>query len=174
MFSPIDDATRTRMLEAHAKAAAVLGQMGRKLSPRMLLLSALVATGVTLFLLASAPAALQHMAGLRGYTRWAASVFSLLLGLEFGTLLIPALTYLMEHTSDSIRGRIFSLLFMVVNGVTAVPVLLTAALSDWFGISHVIAALGVLLVATGLFMGSYAKRFIPAASPEAESAVPSG
>ena len=91
------------------------------------------------------------------------SGFSLLLGLEFGALMIPALTYLMENTSDSVRGRIFAMLFMVVNGVTAVPVLLTAALSDWFGISRVIAALGVLLAGTGVFMARYSSRVFAAA-----------
>ena len=55
--------------------------------------------------------------------------------------MIPALSYLMESTSDRVRGRIFSLLFMVVNGFTALPVLLTAALSDWLGINRVIGAL---------------------------------
>jgi MFS family permease len=147
-------------------AAGVLGQLGRNLSPPTVLVTALFATGLTLFLLATAPAVIQQVEALRIYTRWVGSVFSLLLGMEFGALLIPALTYLMEHTSDSIRGRIFALLFMVVNGVTAVPVLLTAVLSDWFGINHVIGALGVLLAGTGLFMARYARRvFASAAQP---------
>jgi MFS family permease len=144
-------------------SAAVLGQLGRKLSPPALLVGALAATGATLFLLASAPYAMRHLVELRAYTRWGGSAFSLLLGLEFGALLIPALTYLMENTSDSVRGRIFAMLFMVVNGVTAVPVLLTAALSDWFGISRVIAALGVLLAGTGIFMARYSSRVFAAA-----------
>jgi MFS family permease len=144
-------------------SAAVLGQLGRKVSPPALLVGALAATGVTLFLLASAPYAMRHLVELRAYTRWGGSAFSLLLGLEFGALMIPALTYLMENTSDSVRGRIFAMLFMVVNGVTAVPVLLTAALSDWFGISRVIAALGVLLAGTGVFMARYSSRVFAAA-----------
>ena len=139
-------------------SAAALGQLGRRVRPPTLLVSALGATGLTLVLLASAPYAMRHFEELRSYTRWFASGFSLLLGLEFGALLIPALTYLMEHTEDSVRGRIFSLLFMVVNGVSAVPVLLTAALSDWLGISRVIGALGVLLAGTGIFMARYARR----------------
>jgi MFS family permease len=147
-------------------SAAVLGQLGRKISPPTLLVSALAATGVTLVLLATAPALLRQFEELRAYARWAGSAFSLLLGLEFGALLIPALTYLMENTSDSVRGRVFALLFMVVNGVTALPVLLAAVLSDWFGINHVIGALGVLVAGTGVFMARYAKRvFATARSP---------
>ncbi|MBJ7601049.1 MAG: hypothetical protein DLM67_24990 [Candidatus Nephthysia bennettiae] len=139
-------------------AAAALGQLGRKISPPTLLVTALAATGLTLVLLATAPAVLLQFEELRAYARWAGSAFSLLLGLEFGALLIPALTYLMENTTDSTRGRVFALLFMVVNGVTAVPVLLTAVLSDWFGINHVIGALGVLVAGTGVFMARYARR----------------
>jgi MFS family permease len=147
-------------------AAAALGQLGRKISPPRLLVGALAATGLTLVLLATAPAILRQFEDLRAYTRWAGSAFSLLLGLEFGALLIPALTYLMENTPDSIRGRIFALLFTVVNGVSALPVLLTAALSDWLGINHVIGALGVLVAGTGVFMARYARRvFAGAAEP---------
>jgi MFS family permease len=108
----------------------------------------------------------MHFEQLRVYTRWAGSAFSLLLGLEFGALLIPALTYLMEHTPDSIRGRIFALLFTAVNGVSALPILVTAALSDWLGINHVIGALGVLVAGTGVFMARYARRvFAEAGEP---------
>jgi hypothetical protein len=64
--------------------------------------------------------------------------------------MIPAITYLMESTSDEIRGRIFALLYMVINGVTAVPVLVAAALSDTIGIAHVIGGLGVLLLGGGV------------------------
>ena len=114
---------------------------------------------------ASVPAMLRHVEALHAYTRWVSAGFSLLLGLEFGVLMIPALSYLMENTSDGVRGRIFSLLFMVVNGVTAVPVLLTAALSDWFGINRVIAGLGLLLVAAGGLVVRYARRVFEAGAP---------
>ena len=108
---------------------------------------------------------MRHLDAPHTLTRWVAAGFSLLLGLEFGVLMIPALSYLMEHTSDGLRGRIFSLLFMVVNGVTAVPVLLTAALSDWFGINRVIAGLGLLLVAAGALVVRYARRVFEAGAP---------
>jgi dipeptide/tripeptide permease len=56
----------------------------------------------------------------------------------------------METTSDEIRGRIFALLYMVINGVTALPVLAAAALSDTIGTAHVIGGLGGLLITGGL------------------------
>jgi len=143
-------------------SAATLGQLGRRLSASRLLVGALVATGLTLVLLAVVPALLTHLTAVRPHTRWFGSGFSFLLGLEFGLLVIPALSYLMEHTSDSVRGRIFSLLFMVINGVTALPVLLTAALSDLLGINRVVAGLGFLLIATGLIVARYARRVFAA------------
>jgi MFS family permease len=139
-------------------SAAALGQVGRRFEPGGLLTAALVATGLTLVMLAVVPAITRDAASLRPFTRWIGATFSLLLGLEFGALMIPAVSYLMENTSDDLRGRIFSLLFMVVNGVTAVPVLLTAALSDWLGIERVIAGLGVLLAGAGLAVATSARR----------------
>jgi MFS family permease len=101
---------------------------------------------------------MREFAGLRDWTRVVGAVFAFALGLEFGSLMIPSLTYLMEHTADEVRGRIFSLLYMVINGVTAVPVLIAAALSDELGINHVIGALGVLLVLMGVGVAGVARR----------------
>ena len=61
-------------------------------------------------------------------------------------------------SEDAVRGRIFSLLYMVINGVTAVPVLIAAALSDTLGINHVIGALGALLALTGVAVAGLAQR----------------
>ena len=55
-----------------------------------------------------------------------------------------------ESTSDEIRGRIFSLLYMVINGATAIPVLAAAALADIIGTAHVIGGMGALLIAGGV------------------------
>jgi MFS family permease len=87
---------------------------------------------------------------LQTHNRITAAAFSFLLGVEFGAIMIPAITHLMESTSDEIRGRIFALLYMVINGVTAVPVLVAAALSDTIGTAHVIGGLGALLVGGGV------------------------
>ncbi len=145
-------------------SAVILGQLGRDINRAWLLVGGLVATGLTLLLMAAVPGFFRDAPQLRVAARWVGAVFSLLLGLEFGALLIPSLTYLMENTEDSVRGRIFALLFMVVNGVTAVPVLLAAALSDYFGINRVIAGLGLLLAGTGLALARYATRAFGAGS----------
>jgi MFS family permease len=139
-------------------SAVLLGQFGRHWPKGRLLIAGLVATGVTLIVLAGAPSAMRDFSGLREQTRVFGAAFSFVLGLEFGALMIPSVTYLMENTADKMRGRIFSLLYMVINGVTAVPVLVAAALSDAFGINHVIGALGALLALTGVAVAGLAQR----------------
>jgi MFS family permease len=142
-------------------SAAAIGQHGRRLGPAQLLVGGLVAMGLTLVVLAVVPVLILSPAqGDEGIVRAFAVTISLLLGLEFGALMIPALAYLMEHTSDRVRGRIFALLFMVVNGVTALPVLIAAALSDWLGITKVVAGLGVLLVVAGFFLANRAHSLL--------------
>jgi MFS family permease len=131
-------------------SAVLLGQFVRHVDRSRLLAGSLVANGLTMLALAAVPQAMAHFPDLQVHNRITAATFSFLLGVEFGAIMIPAITYLMESTSDEIRGRIFALLYMVINGVTAVPVLVAAALSDTIGIAHVIGGLGVLLLGGGV------------------------
>jgi dTMP kinase len=131
-------------------SAVLLGQFVRHVDRTRLLAWSLVANGLTMLALAAVPQAMAHFPDLQVHNRITAATFSFLLGVEFGAIMIPAITYLMESTSDEIRGRIFALLYMVINGVTAVPVLVAAALSDTIGIAHVIGGLGVLLLGGGV------------------------
>jgi MFS family permease len=130
-------------------SAVLLGQFVRNIDRSRLLIGSLIANGLTMLALAAVPQAMTQLPDLRVHARITGAAFSLLLGIEFGAIMIPAITYLMESTSDEIRGRIFALLYMVINGVTALPVLAAAALSDTIGTAHVIGGLGVLLVAGG-------------------------
>jgi len=144
-------------------SAVVLGQFLRNVERSRVLIGSLVANGLTLLALAAVPQAMAQVPSLHVHARITGAVFSLLLGIEFGAIMIPAVTYLMESTSDEIRGRIFALLYMVINGVTAIPVLAAAALSDLIGTAHVIGGLGVLLVVGGLALATVGRRaFAPA------------
>jgi dTMP kinase len=131
-------------------SAVLLGQFLRMVDRSRVLAGSLLANGVTLLALAAVPQAMRHFADLQVHNRITGASFSFLLGVEFGAILIPAITYLMESTSDAIRGRIFALLYMVINGVSAVPVLVAAALSDAIGTAQVLGGLGVLLLGGGV------------------------
>jgi MFS family permease len=146
-------------------SAVLLGQFVRNIDRSRLLAGSLLANGFTLLLLAAVPSAMAHFPNLQGQNRITAAAFSFLLGIEFGAIMIPAITYLMESTSDEIRGRIFALLYMVINGVTAVPVLVAAALADTIGIARVIGGLGVLLIGGGVAIIAAGQRPVAAAPP---------
>jgi MFS family permease len=145
-------------------SAVLLGQFVRNIDRSQLLFGSLIANGVTMLALAAVPQAMTQLPDLRVHARITGAAFSLLLGIEFGAIMIPAITYLMETTTDEIRGRIFALLYMVINGVTALPVLAAAALSDTIGTAHVIGGLGVLLVVGGvaIFIAGRRARASPA------------
>jgi MFS family permease len=146
-------------------SAVLLGQFVRNIDRTRLLAGSLVANGVTMLALAAVPQAMAQFPDLQAHNRITAAAFSLLLGVEFGAIMIPAITYLMESTSDEIRGRIFALLYMVINGVTAVPVLVAAALSDTIGTAHVIGGLGAVLVLGGVAIIVVGRTAKPAAAP---------
>jgi len=144
-------------------SAVLLGQFLRHVDRSRILIGSLIANGITLLALAAVPQAMVQVPDLRVHARITGAIFSLLLGIEFGAIMIPAITYLMESTSDELRGRIFALLYMVINGVTAIPVLAAAALSDLIGTAHVIGGLGVLLVAGAVTFAIAGRRaFAPA------------
>jgi MFS family permease len=131
-------------------SAVLLGQFLRQVDRDRVLAGSLIANGVTLVALAAVPEAMRHFPDLQVHNRITGATFSFLLGVEFGAILIPAITYLMESTSDAIRGRIFALLYMVINGVSALPVLIAAALADNIGTAQVLGGLGVLLLGGGM------------------------
>ena len=139
-------------------SAILLGQFVRNIDRSRLLFASLIANGVTMLALAAVPQAMTQLPDLRVHARITGAAFSLILGIEFGAIMIPAITYLMETTSDEIRGRIFALLYMVINGVTALPVLAAAALSDTIGTAHVIGGLGAVLVGGGVAIFIAARR----------------
>ncbi|HEV3102388.1 MAG TPA: MFS transporter [Candidatus Dormibacteraeota bacterium] len=139
-------------------SAVLLGQFLRNIDRSRVLIGSLIANGLTLLALAAIPQAMEQVPALRVHARITGAVFSLLLGIEFGAIMIPAITYLMESTTDELRGRIFALLYMVINGVTAIPVLAAAALSDLIGTAHVIGGLGALLIVGALLFATVGRR----------------
>ena len=146
-------------------SAILLGQFVRNIERSRLLAASLVANGVTMLALAAVPEAMSRFSDLQVHNRITGATFSFLLGVEFGAILIPAVTYLMEATSDHIRGRIFALLFMVINGVTAIPVLVAAALSDAIGTAHVIGGMGAVLAGGGVALIVGARRGVEPRAP---------
>src|SRR6202171_5105206 len=91
-------------------SAVLLGQFVRNVDRTRLLAGSLLANGLTLLALAAVPQAMAQFPDLQVHNRITAAGFSFLLGVEFGAIMIPAITYLMESTSDEICGRLVALL----------------------------------------------------------------
>lgn len=76
------------------------------------------------------------------------SGLALLLGLGFAAIGIPAQTMLQERTPARIRGRVFSVQFLLANLLSIPPMLFAGTLADRIGIPPVavITAMGILVL----------------------------
>jgi MFS family permease len=129
--------------------AAVLGQYGKGWAREVVLVWSLIATGLTFIAFGSLPFVLAQLHQPAALVFFAIG-FGFLGGLEFGALLIPALTVLQEATTPEVRGRIFGATFTVINGAIAVPLLVAGELADLFTVNVVLAGMGGIVLAAGL------------------------
>jgi MFS family permease len=76
---------------------------------------------------------------------------SLVLGLAMSTVNIVSQTLLQEHTPEQLRGRVFSVQFMLNNLVGIPPMLAIGALADWIGIPQMLVGISMaILVVLGI------------------------
>ncbi|HEY8108545.1 MAG TPA: MFS transporter [Patescibacteria group bacterium] len=74
------------------------------------------------------------------------SASATVLGLSISMVMIASQTLIHEQTERAMRGRVFGFLGMSVNAANTVPVLLAGALVDFYAVTSVVTALGVLLL----------------------------
>ncbi len=130
-------------------AAVALGQYGKAWPKEVVLLWSLVANGLTLLALGTLSFFLAEFHVSETLVLLPLG-FGFLGGLEFGALLIPALTVLQEATTPEVRGRIFGATFTVVNAAILIPLLVAGELADLFGVSQVVAGMGAIVLAAGV------------------------
>lgn len=148
----------------------MLGKMGQKLVKRLLVSRAIVFGGLLFFLVGISPvispatAYLPHRP-LPFFTQPSLSkvlvVGSFLLGVAMVSILVPTQTVLQESTPDQDRGKVFSVLGVVMAGLSLIPVLLAGILADIFGVTSIFMALGAIIILIGLF-GLKPSLFFPA------------
>lgn len=91
---------------------------------------------------------------------------SLSLGLAMATVNIVSQTLLQEHTPDRLRGRVFSVQFMLNNLVGIPPMLAIAALADLVGIPQMLIGIaGVILLVFGVTLRLQRRLIQPAGPP---------
>jgi MFS family permease len=69
-----------------------------------------------------------------------------ILGFMNAVVSVAAQTVLQEHTAEAHRGKVFGALNMMINIAATLPILFAGILSDVFGVSNVISALGTILL----------------------------
>lgn len=77
-------------------------------------------------------------------------IIAYFLGFCLVSIVISCQTVLQEHTNEKNRGKIFSVLTVFMTGVSILPTLLAAGLSDLFGVVPIIIGMGVLILLVGL------------------------
>lgn len=129
-----------------ASGSVLISHIVKRFSERILVNSGLLGLGGTFLVLASFG---NHHFGIFF------QIFSLfcifLLGVENAFITIPITTAFQKHTPEKMRGRAYGLLGTFISGVAAIPVLLSGAIGDLFGIRSVLAVLGVVVLSFGLY-----------------------
>jgi MFS family permease len=77
------------------------------------------------------------------------SVFAFCLGVGFAAIGIPAQTMLQERTPSRLRGRVFSVQFLLANMLSIPPMLFAGTLADRIGIPPVVIIMAVVVLVLG-------------------------
>jgi MFS family permease len=72
-----------------------------------------------------------------------------LAGISYAVVAIPAQTQLQEDLPEEVRGRVFGVLNMLVSVASFLPIIVVGPISDFFGTSPVIFAVGLLVAVSG-------------------------
>jgi hypothetical protein len=84
---------------------------------------------------------LQDIGGLIAITMFVA----LIAGIGFVCMIVPAQTIIQERAPVAIRGRVFSIQFMLSNVLSVLPLIFLGGLADVFGVAETLTGLAVVL-----------------------------
>lgn len=139
----------------------ILSRVGEKLIKRRLVARAIVFGGLLFFLVGISPLISPAISYFRHprpvpftYQPPLSKVLiigSFLLGMAMVSILVPTQTVLQESTSESSRGKVFSVLGVAMSGFSLIPVLLSGVLADIFGVTPIFIGLGGIIILVGLF-----------------------
>lgn len=139
----------------------ILGRIGYLLVRRRLVAKAILFGGLLFFLIGIAPVispAIKHLPKPQPLPFFyqlplstVAAFGSFLLGMVMVSILVPSQTVLQENTPAGGRGKVFSVLGVIMAGLSLVPVLLAGILADIFGPTPIFLALGLIIMLVGIF-----------------------
>jgi len=96
--------------------------------------------------LALDPTSMMHMAPAGAALILTSVLLSFILGLSASGVNIVSQTVLQENTPDRLRGRVFSVQFMLNNLVGIPPMLAIGATADWLGIPTVLVGVSLMVL----------------------------
>jgi DHA3 family macrolide efflux protein-like MFS transporter len=129
-----------------AVGSVVLSNFGQKVKSRIFINIGLIGFGVTFLILA-----LLGGDNLAFRVRLLSLFFIFLLGVENALVTIPVTTDFQKNTPEEFRGRAYGLLSTFISGISALPVLLSGAIGDIFGVRTVLSTLGIVVLGFGLY-----------------------
>ena len=141
-------------------SAVILGRWGERMHKQRVARWGLVALGFGFAMfgllawrfettnqrLALDPTSMMHMAPAGAALILTSVLLSFILGLSASGVNIVSQTVLQENTPDRLRGRVFSVQFMLNNLVGIPPMLAIGATADWLGIPAVLVGVSLMVV----------------------------
>lgn len=148
----------------------ILGKVAHRFVRRLLVGRAIIFGGLLFFLVGISPIispAIKYFhkpKALAFFTQPSLSsvlvIGSFLLGVAMVSILVPSQTVLQENTPEQDRGKVFSVLGMIMAALSLIPVFLAGVLADIFGTAPIFAGLGVIIMLIGL-LGLTPSLFFP-------------
>jgi MFS family permease len=103
----------------------------------LIIKTSLIAFSLTMFLIALFLPMLTHI-----YKLLIGLILLFVTGFSYVGILIPSQTFLQEKTSRELRGRVFGNMWYFSTVLTIIPVLLSATITELFGVGTIILILG--------------------------------
>lgn len=129
-----------------------IGRFGYKLPKRSIVGTSILLAGLLFFLVGAAPLvspAINYFPKPRPLPfiyqpslSTTLAIGSFLLGITMVAVVVPSQTVLQENTPDSVRGKVFSILGVLMSALTLLPVVLVGVLADIFGTAPIFIAIG--------------------------------
>ena len=125
--------------------AMLVGVCGRRFLRGSLILTGIVATGVSLILLS------LFSSGANGVVLYFILFLLFIIGISNSLINVPSSTILQEETETRVRGRIYGVLTSLTGGFSILPVLFSGLLADIVGIANTLITIGIFVLGIGIF-----------------------
>lgn len=126
--------------------ALLMPRITRKFGKRRVMTVGSIATGIGFFLLPSGQIVFSSIPILKPWQLGYIALITFIMGAALDLLNIPAQTVLQEHTSEDVRGRVFSFQSMLYNAGSIPVILSIGAIADTIGIDKVMYIIGVAIL----------------------------